>query len=221
MESEAKRTTSRDLAHEMFDYAKYQGRRWQWYEPLYLQMRPTPPVLDVGSGLGLFVECCLHNGLAAVGVELSEEGIAASAARRLPVVRADLGIAFPFRDESFGSVLAHHVLEHVARERERTILKEVHRILRPGGFLLVVSPNVHHPQAHDDPDHVNLFTPHQLRSELRAAGFSRVSLSTNFWRPLWEPHLHLGRMGTLLSGALWKVLPVDRFAASASALAWK
>src|SRR5574337_2114673 len=192
-----------DRGHQSFDYARYGGRDWRWYEPLFAQMRPVPPVLDVGSGLGLFVECCQRHAMRAVGMELSREGIRASSARRLPVVRADLALTFPFRDGSFGSALAHHVLEHVTPERERSILAEVRRVLRPGGFLLVVSPNVHHPQARDDPDHINLFTPHQLRSELRAAGFSNVSLSTNFWRPFWEPRIRLGRFGTLVSGALW------------------
>ncbi len=211
----------RDRAHERYDYGEYAGRDWTWYEPMLARMRPAPPVIDVGSGLGLFVECCLHHSVPAVGIELSLEGAKASAARRLAVVRADLAMPFPFRDGCFGSAFAHHVLEHVPPDRERFILREIRRVLRPGGFVFVVSPNLHHPQARDNPDHVNLFTPHQLARELRDAGFSRVSLGTNFWMPFWEPRLHLGRFGTLLSGALWKVAPLDRRAGSASALAWK
>ncbi len=216
-----KAADSRDRLHETFDYRRYGDRDWRWYEPLYARMHPVPPVLDVGSGLGLFLECCRRHRTTAVGLELSEQGIAASAARHLAVVRADIALPFPLKDDSFGSALAHHVLEHVTRDRERSILKEIRRILRRGGFLFAVSPNLYHPQARDDPDHINVFTPHQLRHELLAAGFSRVSLSTNFWRPFWEPRIRLGSFGVVLSGALWKVAPFDRIAGSASALAWK
>jgi SAM-dependent methyltransferase len=183
-------------------------------------MRPVPPVLDIGAGIGLFTECCVQSGVRAVGLELSKEGVDGMAARGLPVVRADLWLPFPFRDGSFGSALAHHVLEDIPLETERAVLREVRRVLRPGGFVYVISPNVFQPGA-EDADHINLFTPHQLRGELRAAGFSRVSLGTNYWRPLWEPPLRLGRIGSLLSGALWKVAPIDRLAGSASAMAWK
>ncbi len=185
------------------------------------RMHPVPRVLDVGAGLGLFLECCRHHGVASVGIEISKEGIRACAERNLPVVRADLTVTLPFRDGSFGSAMAHHVLEHVPLDLERSILREVRRVLRPGGFLFVVSPNVHQPGARDDPDHINLFTPHDLALEARKAGYRRVDLGTNFWRPFWEKRVHLGRMGTLLSGALWKIAPIDRFAGSASVLAWK
>lgn len=210
-----------DAHHESYDYRRYEGRDWRFYNVMYDRMRPVPPVLDVGSGLGLFVECCLRRGTRAIGMEVSRAGVQASAAGRLPVVRADLTLGFPFRDRAFGSAMAHHVLEHVTLEKERWILREVLRVLRPGGFLFVVSPNVYHPQARDDPDHVNLFTPHLLRGELRSAGYRRVSLSPNFWRPVWEPHVSLGAGSTLLSGALWKIAPLDRFAGSSAAIGWK
>ncbi len=216
----AEPAAARDRGHETYDYWRYRGRGWEWFRPVLARMRPAPPVLDIGAGIGLFTECCVRSGVPALGLELSEEGVAGMAARGLPVVRADLWLPFPFRDGSFGSALAHHVLEHIPLETERTVLREVRRVLRPGGFLYVISPNVHQPGA-EDPDHINLFTPRQLQRELVAAGFSRVSLGTNYWRPLWEPAFRLGRIGGLLSGALWKVAPIDRFAGSASAIAWK
>ena len=212
---------TRDHGHESYDYWRYEGRDWRWFDGIYARMRPVPPVLDLGSGLGFFLECCVRHGMKVVGVELSKEGTRAAAERGLPVVRADLAVPLPFRDNSFGSALAHHVLEHVPLDLERAILRETRRVLRPGGFLFVVSPNTYHPQARDDPDHINLFTPHALRRELRGAGFRTVSLGTNYWRPFWEPALRIGKVGTVLAGALWKVAPVDRLAGTASAIAWK
>ncbi|HYS71418.1 MAG TPA: class I SAM-dependent methyltransferase [Thermoplasmata archaeon] len=212
---------ARDHGHERYDYWRYAGRDWRWFEPILDRMHPASPVLDVGCGLGFFAECCRRHGIEAVGVELSLEGVAGCRARGVPVVRADLAVPFPFRDEAFGSALAHHVLEHVPLEVERSVLREIHRVLRPGGFLFAISPNTHHPRAREDPDHRNLFTPHALAGELHRAGFTRVSLATNYWLPVWDRQLQMGRLGSLLAGILWKIAPVDRFAASASALAWR
>ncbi len=185
------------------------------------RMHPVPPILDVGAGLGLFLECCRHHGVPAVGLELSVEGVKAAATKHLSIVRADLGVPFPFRDNSFGSAFAHHVLEHVPLETERLILEEVRRVLRPGGFVFAISPNVFQPDARAHPDHINLFTPHDLAAEARRAGFTDVDLGTNFWRHFGAPRLRYGRLGNLFSGAMWKLFPLDRFAGSASVLAWK
>ena len=47
--------------------------------------------------------------------------------------------ALPLRDQSFDGVLLNEVLEHVADEQ--ATLREIHRVLRPGGHLAVMSPN--------------------------------------------------------------------------------
>ena len=57
---------------------------WRSFEPVYARMRPAPPVLDVGSGLGLFVECCQRHGTTAVGLELSKEAVEASGSADSP-----------------------------------------------------------------------------------------------------------------------------------------
>jgi len=211
----------RDRRHLSYDYFRYEGRDWRFFEPVYARMRPAPPVLDVGSGLGLFVECCQRHGTPAVGLELSKEGVEASGKRRLSVVRGDLTLTFPFRDNVFGAALAHHVLEHLPPAQVRWVLREIRRVLRPAGLLFVASPNTFDPKSRDDPDHINLFAPHGLKKELLAAGFRNVNLAPNYWRSIWEPYIPLGRAGAMLAGALWKIVPFDRFAGSSAAFAWK
>ncbi|TLZ74382.1 MAG: class I SAM-dependent methyltransferase [Methanobacteriota archaeon] len=212
----------RDRRHLTYDYSRYRGLDYGgFYEVMYRRMRPVPPIVELGSGLGFFLDCARRHDVRAVGIESSREGIATSAARRLPVVRGDITVPFPFRDDAFGSAFAHHVLEHVPPTVARRVMMEVRRVLKPGGFLFVVSPNPFVESAHDDPDHINLFTPRELRRDLRAAGYRRVSLGTNYWLPFWDPRTRLGQITRLASGALWKVAPIDRFAGASSAMAWK
>ncbi len=213
--------TARDRRHESYDYWRYAGRDWHWFEGIFRRVQPQPPVLDVGSGLGFIVECCLHHNVRAVGLELSKEGTRASAARGVPVVRGDLSIPLPFRSNAFGTVIAHHVLEHVPVEMERRLLREAHRVLRPGGFLFAVSPSTYHPHARDDPDHINLFTVRQLATELEAAGFSKVGYHLLFWNPFWDPNLRLGTASVALGTLLWRIVPNERRVGVISLVAWK
>jgi len=97
-------------------------------------------------------------------------------------VAADI-TALPFRDASFDAVLCSHVLEHV--EDDRTAMAELARVLRPGGWLVVLVP-IDHDRRHtyEDPsvtepsererafwqhDHVRLYAP-DIAVRLRAAG---------------------------------------------------
>ena len=94
------------------------------------------PVLDVGCGLNK------HPG--AIGLD------------RNPHARADLianldHFPFPFRDSSFREVRATHVIEHVA-DVIRTI-EEFHRLLAPGGLLIIVTPHYTDFSSFCDPTH--------------------------------------------------------------------
>lgn len=93
-------------------------------------------VLDVGCGNGKFVSR-LHKDrpdLQVVGMDISA-GILADVEK--PVLMADAQ-ALPFADDSADAVLALHMLYHVG-DIEATI-KELARVLRPGG-VLVASTN--------------------------------------------------------------------------------
>lgn len=105
-----------------------------------------------------------------------------------PVVCCDLKQPLPFCDASFDAVLLSEVVEHL--HETPAILRECHRLLRRGGYVLITTPNlwdIRRPLAwltrrtwsgYTDPTHINLFTPARLRRTLSAAGFSDIRLRT-------------------------------------------
>lgn len=58
------------------------------------------------------------------------------------VVVRDLRRPLPFDDESFDAIYASHVVEHLYRTDAHRLLRECRRILRPGGVLRVVVPDL-------------------------------------------------------------------------------
>jgi len=62
----------------------------------------------------------------------------------------------PFPDNSFDCVLASHSLEHVLNLIP--LVADVHRILRPNGYFLAVTPHAACNMAWDSPHHVRGFT---------------------------------------------------------------
>jgi SAM-dependent methyltransferase len=69
----------------------------------------------------------------------------------------DVGRRFRFDDDTFEAVYASHVLEHLEPEVAERCLKEVRRVLRPGGVLRLAVPDLDEVVAGYDPDDPDLF----------------------------------------------------------------
>lgn len=68
-------------------------------------------------------------------------------------VKADLAQPWPFADNSVGAFRAHDLLEHLPDKMHT--LREMHRCLRPGGWLLSMTPSTDGRGAFQDPTHVS------------------------------------------------------------------
>lgn len=65
-----------------------------------------------------------------------------SAATAPGVIAHDLRCGLPFPPDSFDAAYGSHVLEHLEPDAAARLLRECHRILRPGGILRIVVPNL-------------------------------------------------------------------------------
>lgn len=170
---------------------------------------PAPRVLDIGCATGRLLEEFKEKGWEPAGVEVCEP--AAKYARRNRGVEVFVGTLeesrFPQRH--FGVVHTSHVIEHIADARG--FVEEIHRVLAPGGRLVIVTPDRGGFQARlfgprwrsVIPDHVHLFTAKGLRRLLEDVGFHVVR------KVSW---------GGLARGAApeWVKRPLDRLAKRAN-----
>jgi SAM-dependent methyltransferase len=166
-------------------------------------------VLEIGTGTGGMLHTLLQRGVRARGVEINETLIAESRTwfGELPVQRVD-GVALPFPDASFDVVLSFDVFEHIPDSDAH--LREVARVLRPGGRYLVQTPSKWPNTVFETirwksftrwrADHCALHTPGQLRRRLETHGFRPrffdVPVVNAFFRE--KVRRHLGWPGLLL-----------------------
>jgi SAM-dependent methyltransferase len=170
-------TSARQLA---LDREKF-GRVLDLLEP----HRGRGRLLDVGCSIGLFLHLACERGWDGVGLEPAPRARAHARERYgLDVRDVQLDQA-GFEPESFDAVALLSVLEH-ANDTRRT-LAECARVLRPGGALYVIVPNVEslacrvlHERARtfDGRNHLVYFSPATLSDALRRAGFDTVRTTT-------------------------------------------
>ena len=149
-------------------------------------------VLDVGCGGGRHAYACARTGADVVALDTNtgelrevagllgamEEAGEIPAPARAGAVGAD-ALALPFADRCFSHVIASEILEHVPDDA--AALRELGRVLRPGGVLAVTVPRFWtetvnwalSSEYHNTPGgHIRIYTRGQLRTRLAAAGFA-------------------------------------------------
>lgn len=96
-------------------------------------------LLDAGSGGGHFSERASRHGARVTAVDVGRQ-VLGQVQKRCPAVVIEGSILeLPFADDSFDVVLSTEVIEHTPAPTDA--IRELCRVLRPGGRLIVTSPN--------------------------------------------------------------------------------
>ena len=150
----------------------------------FASYRRLGTLLDVGAGSGHLLVAAVRAGWIPHAVEAAPRQREHLAARGFSLHGPLLG---PSRlaDRSFDVVVLQEVIEHM--RDPATELREVARILRPGGLLYVTCPNFASLSLRllgprwrvvEYPEHLNYFTPSALRSLTARQGFREVAAAT-------------------------------------------
>ncbi len=137
------------------------------------RMASGQTLLDLGAADGALVEVARSKGLQATGLDVTD-GLD---------FESD---ALPVRDNSVDVVTAVSLIEHLYAPR--MMLAEALRVLKPGGAIILVTPNWRYSYLDffDDPTHVHPFTAPSLAFTLKSAGFENgVVVPWIVCKPAW------------------------------------
>lgn len=139
-------------------------------------MRQTELVVDIACGTGYGSHYLVRNGPAeVVGIDHVAEAIAyaqVTYARLVTNLSFVAGDAFdiPLRSDAADGVISFETIEHI--RESRGFLEQIHRILKPGGLLVISTPNkAWSGKDGANPYHVNELSLDDLIKELEEQGF--------------------------------------------------
>ncbi|MGL4651032.1 MAG: class I SAM-dependent methyltransferase, partial [Caldilineaceae bacterium] len=107
-------------------------------EAMYLHQRVPGRLLDVGCGDGTRLLRLRSLGWQVHGQDVDPTSVQVARTRGLTVVLGEL-VGADLDAGSFDAITMHHVLEHVLDPD--ALIRECHRLLAPGGVLVVTTPN--------------------------------------------------------------------------------
>lgn len=149
-------------------------------------LRPNDRVLDIGCGTGTLVTLMkrLYPGLEVVGLDPDPKALARAkkkAVRAGASVSLDRGFSdeLPYPDASFDRVFSSFMFHHLEAESRGKTLREVRRVLKPGGSLHLA--DFVHPEGHShglshrihSSDHLKDNSDDRILALMAQAGFAR------------------------------------------------
>ncbi|BAF71287.1 class I SAM-dependent methyltransferase [Sulfurovum sp. NBC37-1] len=170
---------------------KYRGsrgmikERLKIYLPFLFPLKalyPDTRVLDIGCGRGEWLELLKEHAIEAEGIDFDQGMLNACHEIGLKVRQGD-GIAYlkEQADESLLAINAFHVVEHISFDQLHDLVNEAHRVLKPGGLLILETPNPENIRVatetfYLDPTHIKPI-PSQLLSFLpEFYGYTRTKI---------------------------------------------
>lgn len=133
-------------------------------------------VLDVGCWTGQLEQLAHKSAKKLVAIDANPEAIS-FAKKKLSDVSFKVARAekLPFSNSCFDTVLFMDVIEHLPKESEVSVLNEINRVIKPGGTLIIGTPNKHLLSILLDPAYFLTGHRHYSMKEI-----SKMLIATNF-----------------------------------------
>jgi O-antigen chain-terminating methyltransferase len=138
--------------------------------------------LDLGCGRGEWIEMLGERGVDALGVDMNDAMLDVCREKGLSVEKEDaIAVLQSQADESRNIISAIHLVEHLEFDQLRLLVAEAHRVLQPGGLLIMETPNPENIQVatthfYLDPTHRRPIPPPLLSFLPEYCGFGRVKI---------------------------------------------
>lgn len=159
-------------------------------DEISLYIRLTGTVVDVGSGPGYIVSKLLQRGINTLAVDVSAESVnrlneRLSGNSHFMGARLSTFEAVPIDDFTADVVLLIETIEHLDDKALQSILSEILRITKRGGYIAVTTPNEENLAEHQvicpncgcvfhTMQHIRSFSADSLRQVMQAAGFTEI-----------------------------------------------
>jgi SAM-dependent methyltransferase len=149
---------TKEIQHGRFLAKQGAGEIWNWESPAGRQrwkrrvqmlsghLRPGMAILEIGCGTGYFTRELTQRGADIVAIDVSPDLLEIAKAKySAPNVRYEIqnACALTYADAMFDSVVGSSILHHLEIEEA---LREIYRVLKPGGTIYFTEPNMLNPQ---------------------------------------------------------------------------
>jgi 2-polyprenyl-3-methyl-5-hydroxy-6-metoxy-1,4-benzoquinol methylase len=184
----------------------------------FLAARPGGRLLDVGCGSGDWIMFMRGLGWQVNGNDFDANAVKTARGRGLDVECGSLEQQ-NYATGAYDAVTLSHVIEHVPDPVQT--LAECRRILKPGGKLVLFTPNAsslshrvfkQHWRGLEPPRHLHVFSTESMRPSLERAGFQNISIRPHLARSVVYESLLLRRGRIPSAPGLRRSWPAEVFA---------
>lgn len=165
------------LFHSDYKEPEMQARR-EWHLRYARHFEGVPgDVVDIGCGSGIFLEIMRDLDMPACGVDPDSDMVDVCVSLGLQALSGDERLLSQWQENSLGGIHASHVIEHIDGSRAIDFVENALRVLKPGGKLLVRTPNwrndtVRHEGFWLDITHIRPYPLPLLQQVFTDAGFT-------------------------------------------------
>ena len=157
-----------------------------------LRSRPFGTLLEIGCGSGAALRMMANRGWRVRGLDFDAQAVESARRKGLAVDLGDVR-AQRYAAQSFDAITMNHVIEHA--HDPRSLLRECHRLLAPGGALAIATPNPdglghrwfgRNWRGLETPRHLYLYPPRTLARLVAESSFEKLSWKSTIRGAQWS-----------------------------------